>query len=58
LTSTTRSPGHPLDRLLDVPLDAAAQLGDAHAVLNHDVQIDRGFGLADLNAHALGDIGA
>src|SRR5437588_10768199 len=44
---------HPLDRLLDVALDAAAQLGDADAVLDHDVQVDGGFGLADLDPDAL-----
>src|SRR5205814_7377007 len=43
--------------LLDIALDAAAQLSDAHAVFDHDVQVDRGFGLADLDADALGEAG-
>src|SRR6202034_1523498 len=47
--------GHPLDRLLDVALNAAAQLGDAHAVLDHDVEVDRGLALADLDPDALAE---
>ena len=47
--------GHALDSLLDVALDAPAEISDADAVFHDDVQVDRGLGLAHLDADTLGD---
>src|SRR6185437_3242532 len=49
-------PGHPLDGRLDVALDVTTQVSDADPVLHHDVEVDGGLGLADLDADALGDV--
>ena len=46
--------GHPLYRLLDVALDAAAEVGDADPVVDDDVEVDGGLRFADLDARPLG----
>src|ERR1700722_4518459 len=47
---------HALHGLLDVALDAPAQVGDADAVLHDDVQVNGRLGLADLDPDTLSDI--
>src|SRR4051812_20508484 len=50
--------GHPLDRGDDVAANGLSQVGDRHAVLDDDVEVDGGLALADLDGDALGDVGA
>ena len=49
---------HPLDGLLDIALDAFAELGDLDAVFHDDVEVVRGLGFAELDSLALGDVRA